>query len=158
MNRSFKIYFALILLVVGLTACAGMAKKETVEIRGQFWVLPLKNGYVSTMSDGVHDIYKSGSTGALQLSSYVKNGGFPKSELENIALSQIKGRSILVDVSHDDIAGYKSTFRESGVYWTYWFISIKNTLIFVTYNVDIPKLNDEELKLVESLVSGISST
>ncbi len=153
-----KLFSLALIFVFSLASCATPTKQESGELIGTNWVMPLQYGYKFSFKDGIHTIYKSESNGPIQLSSYKKEGLISEAELKKIALSQVGQRGELEKVSRENVIGFKSIFKSEGVYWIYWFYAIENTLIFVTYNTEIPRVNSDEVEVVETLVNGISAT
>ena len=150
--------FISLLLIVSCSSIPPRGENESAEIRTQAWVMPITNDYYVRKIDGVYNFYKENASGALQLSSMVSGTAIPDQQLIEIAQSQINGAGELVDISDDSMRGYKSVFTSQGVYWVYWFIVIDRSLIFVTYNTDSDTIDANEIKNVEVVVNGISST
>ena len=143
-----------------LASCSSLPQRnenESIEIRTQSWVLPITHDYYMRKVDGVHNFYKENAKGALQLSSMVSQTPILDQQLLEIAQSQINSSGELTDISDYSKRGYKSVFTSQGVYWMYWFIIIDRSLIFITYNTDVDKIDANEIKNVEALVNGISS-
>ncbi|QPB83536.1 hypothetical protein CWC22_011275 [Pseudoalteromonas rubra] len=147
-----------LLLIVSCSSVPQRGENESIEIRTQAWVLPITHDYYVRKVDGVHNFYKENAKGALQLSSMVSRTPILDQELIEIAQSQINGAGELTGISGDGKRGYKSVFTSQGVYWVYWFIVIDHSLIFITYNTDSDKIDANEIKNVEAVVNGISST
>lgn len=146
-----------LLLLVSCSSTPPQGENESSEIRTQAWVLPFTNGYYVRKIDGVYNFYKKNTKGALQLSSFVSKTAIPDQQLIEITQSQVNGAGKLVDISDGSKRGYKSIFTSQGVYWVYWFIVIDRSLIFVTYNTDSDTIDENEMKVVETMVNGISS-
>lgn len=147
-----------LLLLVSCSSLPQRGENESTEIRTLAWVLPITNDYYVRKIDGVYNFYKENAKGALQLSSMVSRTDMPDQQLIEIAQSQINGAGELVDISDGTKRGYKSVFTSKGIYWVYWFIVIDRSLIFVTYNTDSNTIDANEIKNVEGVVNGLSST
>jgi len=121
------------------------------------WSLQLGNGYSSHKSNGVHNIVKENSAGSLQLSSMAKGSEILDSEILQIAESQVLGRGKLEKLEEGEKRGYISSFSHEGVYWVYWFVVIKRSLIMATYNSDADKLKLDEVDDAKKLIATIKS-
>jgi hypothetical protein len=121
------------------------------------WSLQLGNGYSSNKSNGVHNIVKENSVGSLQLSSMVKGSEILDSEILQMAEAQVMGRGKLEKLEKGEKRGYISSFSHDGVYWVYWFIVIKRSLIMATYNSDADKLKLDEVDDARELIATIKS-
>lgn len=121
------------------------------------WSLQLGNGYSSHKSNGVHNIVKENSVGSLQLSSMTKGSEILDSEVLQIAESQVLGRGKLEKLEDGEKRGYISSFSHDGVYWVYWFVVIKRSLIMATYNSDADKMKLDEVDDARRLIESIKS-
>ncbi len=158
MFRVLKVQ-AILFLTIFFSSCAtGTTKGGNLdsEIRTDSWVLPLLEGYRASFKNGIYDIYKKNSKGILQLSSRVKKSDISDAEFLDLVNVQVGNRAELKNITKDDIRGYNAMFREGHVVWSYWFFVIDRSLIFVTYNVDGNKFNQEEvldnLKMIDGLL------
>lgn len=157
MKRQIVI-LVVIMFFASCKALTARANSEATEIRTQSWVLPLTTEYHARKEEGIYELYRENAVGALQLSSMAKRSKITDTEILEIAKSQVGNKGELIDISAQNIRGYRSSYEDEGVFWIYWFIVIDRSLILITYNTVSDEINEDEIKEVEALVSGLSST
>ena len=151
MNRLLTIL--LITTSVSIFAQEGNVNKYL----GNGWEISIAEGWQSEDEDNLVTIYDPSGYGALQISSYSKNTAVSEDDLKELASEHIESGAKYKTYEQNGGSVLTLAFGYEGIFWQYWYVSVGNLAILVTYNckeADQPN----EIDVVKSIVATINAT
>ena len=125
--------------------------------QGKSWQVQLLPEWIGEHDEECSTIYHPNGVGALQISSYVKNGEVTESDLKNLAQGHIESGARLVEASSGEFHGFTLAFGVDGEFWQYWYIAKENIALLVTYNCNEIDLGPER-EQVKEIVASLKAT
>jgi hypothetical protein len=122
------------------------------------WEIELADGWTAEQEEECVTIIKSDTSGALQISAYQKQAGtISREELLDATDCDAETQTHFQEKSCGDFSGFQLVYSEDDTFWRKWWLAKGRTLLFVTYNCELTKKDDEKAEInqmVGSLVVG----
>jgi hypothetical protein len=119
------------------------------------WEIELASGWSAEQEEECVTIIKSDTSGALQISAYQKRAGsISREELLDATVCDAETQTHLREKAWGDFSGFQLVYSEDDTFWRKWWLAKGRTLLFVTYNCELTKKDDEKAEInqmVESL-------
>lgn len=119
------------------------------------WEIDLAKGWTAAPEEECVAITKSNDSGALQISSYHKpEGAISREELLESTDCDAEAQRHLKENVWGDFAGFHLAYSEDDAYWRMWWLASGRTLLFLTYNCDLARKDDEK-KDIDQMVGSL---
>lgn len=116
------------------------------------WSLDTAEGWMSEDGNSCTTFVHPSGVGALQVSSYRKDGVVTDAELHEFA-----GYLPLVAMTIGQLNGFSARFSDGDTFWLKWWLRFDNQMIHATYNCPLVE-GDREVRAVNSMILSLSPT
>jgi len=120
----------------------------------RLWGIELARGWSAEQEEECVTIIKSSTSGALQISSFQKQAGtISREELLDATDCDAETQSHFQEKSWGDFSGFQLVYSEDNTFWRKWWLANGRTLLFVTYNCELAKKDDEKAEISQMVGS-----
>jgi len=124
----------------------------TIETRS--WSLNLPNEWEFEADETCITAWQPISVGALQFSTYRKDGLVTDDELREFVENNSNLGGPLKDVILGDFSGYEICFEDQESSWRHWHLRSDNIMIFITYNCGVADAGADDAA-VDAVLAGL---
>ncbi|OEY67522.1 hypothetical protein [Marinobacter sp. X15-166B] len=103
---------------------------------GKNWKIDLLPDWTGEHEEECSLVFHSEGIGALQISSYSKDGAVTDEDLKGLAQEHLEAGAKLIDVEAGDFKGFTLAFGVKGEFWQLWYVANGPRALFMTYNCD----------------------
>lgn len=127
------------------------------QFHGKSWRVNLLSGWAGEHEKECAVIFHPEGVGALQVSSYSKNGMVTQDDLKGLAQEHIDAGAKLAEAEAGDFKGFTLAFGLEGEFWQLWYVGHGSTALFITYNCQEAD-HGAELESIKSIISTLAAT
>lgn len=127
------------------------------EFSGKSWRISLLPDWVGEHEEECSLVFHPNGVGALQISSYSKDGTVTEADLKGLAQEHIDAGAKIARVEAGEFRGFMLTFCSDGEFWQLWYVASGSIALFITYNC---QENDHSVELgsIKSMISTLAAT
>ncbi|MBY6222762.1 hypothetical protein [Marinobacter nauticus] len=123
---------------------------------GPNWRINLLPGWLGEHEEGCSIVFHPEGVGALEISSYSKEGMVTEEDLRGLAQEHIEAGAKLTETSAGDFKGFTLAFGSDSEFWQLWYVASGPTALFITYNCQAVD-RDAEIESIKSMVSSLAA-
>ncbi len=124
---------------------------------GRSWRISLLRGWIGEDEEACSLIYHPEGVGALQISSYTKDGTVTEVDLKDLAQDHLDAGARLAPAKAGDFKGFTLKFGSNGKTWQVWYVANGPNALMITYNCQ-EEDNEIEIGSVKDMISTLSAT
>lgn len=124
---------------------------------GPSWRINLLPEWVVEHEEDCSLIFHPEGVGALQISSYSKEGNVTEADLKGLAQEHIEAGAKLTEADAGDFEGFTLAFGSDNGFWQCWYVANGPTALFITYNCQAAD-RDAEIESIKSMISDLAAT
>ncbi|MDF1725386.1 MAG: hypothetical protein P1U59_12760 [Alcanivorax sp.] len=124
---------------------------------GPSWRINLLPEWVGEHEEDCSLVFHPEGVGALQISSYSKEGTVKEADLRGLAQEHIEAGAKLTEADAGDFKGFTLAFGSDNEFWQFWYVANGPTALFITYNCQAAD-RDAEIESIKSMISDLAAT
>lgn len=123
---------------------------------GSSWRINLLPEWVGEYEEDCSLVFHPEGVGALQISSYSKEGAVTEADLRGLAQEHIEAGAKLTEAHAGDFKGFTLAFGSDNEFWQCWYVANGPTALFITYNCQAAD-RDAEIESIKSMISNLAA-